>query len=76
MKINKVLYLLRDRLENLPPSMSQILTLCQLGLHVKVVTTYASDYIRDFLITQVLNLSPWKIDICRAAVSLIRHRIC
>lgn len=48
MRINKVLYLLRDRLENLPPSMSQILTLCQLGLQVKVVTTYASDYIRDF----------------------------
>jgi len=48
MKINKVLYLLRDRLENLPPSMSQILTLCQSGLSVTVVTTYASQYIRDF----------------------------
>lgn len=48
MKINEVLYLLRDDLENLPPSMSQVLTLCQTGHKVKVVTMCASSYIRDF----------------------------
>lgn len=48
MKINSVLYLLRDKLENLPPSMSQILTLCQIGCNVKVVTMYSSEYIRKF----------------------------
>ena len=49
MKIHNVLYLLRDDLENLPPSISQILTLCEIGCNVTVVTMHASQYIRDFL---------------------------
>jgi len=48
MKINNVLYLLRDKLENLPPSMSQILTLCHIGCRVKIVTMYSSEYICNF----------------------------
>lgn len=47
-KIKKVLYLLRDKLENLPPSMSQISALCQNGYEVTVVTMQASDYICEF----------------------------
>lgn len=48
MKTKNILYLLRDNLENLPPSMSQVLTLCQLGCKVTVVTMHASEYIRGF----------------------------
>ncbi len=48
MKITNVLYLLRDDLENLPPSMSQVLTLCKFGYKVKVVSMRTSSYIKEF----------------------------
>lgn len=60
MKINNVLYLLRDDLENLPPSMSQVLTLCQIGCKVKVVTMHASEYIREFFKDQNIEFSTLK----------------
>ena len=52
MRINNVLYLLRADLESLPPSMSQILTLCQQGCRVTIVSMNASEYIRDFFKNQ------------------------
>lgn len=48
MRITNVLYLLRDDLENLPPSMSQVLTLCKLGCNVKIVSMRTSKYIKEF----------------------------
>ena len=60
MKINKILYLMRDKLEALPPSMSQIVTLCNNGYEVCVITSKVSDYIKNFF--KNYNVIFWESD--------------
>ena len=80
MEIKTVLYLLRDKLENLPPSMSQITTLCELGCQVKVVTMHTSDYIHSFYAGQNVEFitlkkrKPCKIGAVNKVQNLLAYR--
>lgn len=55
--MKKVTFVLRSEIESLPPCISQIYSLLELGFEVEVITMYASDYIKNLFSGKMVAFS-------------------